>query len=264
MLKTCFLSGLLSFVLILSQTAHATLLVNGELTHEYQTTSGQYLNGLLEVHNAGPYPKHLRISQGDLHPNGHSYSHDRSNRSWVQLSENQVLLQPGATKHIAYNVSVPQGLGSGTYWSTINIEPLKADPHTQQTQQHGTVSFRVKQRLRYTINIMTHLGRGDSRISFQAPQIMHNNHGMKSLRLGLVNNGQFHSRPEVSAEVFDMQGNTLGTLSGNKRGLYPAANKQFEIPLQNLSPGQYRALILAKDTKNGRVFGADMNLTIHP
>jgi len=52
------------------------------------------------------------------------------------------------------------------------------------------------------------------------------------------------------------------TLSGEARGVYPAAKKRFTVPLAGLAPGNYKVLFVAEDKDSGRTFGADVNLTV--
>lgn len=251
----------LLLAILLSARAEAALLLNGELTHEYTTAPGQQLSGMVEVQNNGAQAIELLVTQADSAPDGSTSHHPRSNRSWVYLTQDRLLLQPGTTEQISYTIAVPAGKGSGTYWSGINIEPVTAESQTPPAQP-GQVTVGVKQKVRYSVSLLTHIGQGAGKVVFGKPTLQNTQGGDKLLQLNLANQGIFHSRPELSMEVFDQNGRTLGTWHGNKRGLFPGVSKTFEIPLHNLAPGQYKALLMAEDANSGRTFGADMQLNI--
>lgn len=254
---------LASFLLIslLSFQAKAALLLNGELSHEYTTQAGQHLLGHLELHNNGTEPIEVILTQEDSAPDGTAHSHERSNRSWVNLAQERIRLEPGLTQQVSYTLTVPSGLREGTYWSGINVEPIQAETKTRPAPA-GQIRFGIKQKVRYSVSIMTHLGQGSGKIVFGKPLIRPAKDGSKQLVLKLANHGLFHSRPTVALEVFDPRGQSLGTWQGNKRGLYPGASKTFEIALHNLKAGQYKALLVAEDSNSGRTYGADMNLNL--
>lgn len=254
---------LISFLLIglLSFQAKAALLLNGELSHEYLAQAGQQLLGHLELQNNGTEPIEVLLTQEDSAPDGTAHAHERSNRSWINLAQEHVRLEPGITQQVSYTVAVPSGLREGTYWSGINVEPVQAETKTRPAPA-GQIRVGIKQKIRYTVSIMTHLGQGSGKIVFGKPLIRPAKDGSKQLVLKLANHGLFHSRPTVALEVFDLRGQSLGTWQGNKRGLYPGASKTFEIALHNLKAGQYKALLVAEDSNSGRTYGADMNLNI--
>ncbi|MFM2318123.1 MAG: hypothetical protein RLZZ215_744 [Pseudomonadota bacterium] len=254
---------LASFLLIslLSFQAKAGLLLNGELSHEYTTQAGQHLLGHLELHNNGTEPIEVILTQEDSAPDGTAHSHERSNRSWVNLAQERIRLEPGLTQQVSYTLTVPSGLREGTYWSGINVEPIQAETKTRPAPA-GQIRFGIKQKVRYSVSIMTHLGQGSGKIVFGKPLIRPAKDGSKQLVLKLANHGLFHSRPTVALEVFDPRGQSLGTWQGNKRGLYPGASKTFEIALHNLKAGQYKALLVAEDSNSGHTYGADMNLNL--
>lgn len=253
------LSALL--VSLLSFHAEAALLLNGELSHEYSTQPGQQLSGRLELQNNGAEPIEVLLTQEDSAPDGAAHSHERSNLGWIQLAQERILLVPGSTQHISYTVAVPSGLKEGTYWSAINVEPMQAETKTQPAPA-GQVRFGIKQKVRYSVSVLTHLGQGSGKVVFGKPLIRQAKDGSKILALKLANHGLFHSRPTVALEVFDQRGQAIGTWQGNKRGLCPGASKTFEIALNNLKAGHYKALLVAEDSNSGRTYGADINLDI--
>lgn len=249
------------FTSLFSLQADAALLLNGELSHEYSTQAGQQLSGRLELQNNGTEAIEVILTQEDSAPEGDTRPHPRSNRDWIQLAQDRVWLEPGSTQQIRYTIAVPAGLGEGTYWSGISVEPVQAETKTRPAPV-GQVRFGIKQKIRYTVSVLTHLGQGTGKIVFGKPLIRQAKDGSKQLALKLANQGLFHSRPTVALEVFDSRGQSMGSWQGNKRGLYPGASKTFEIALHNLPAGHYKALLVAEDSNSGRTYGVDMNLNL--
>lgn len=253
----------IALLLIATQLQAAVMLGGKGLSHEYNVTPGQQLSGTLELRNGGNQPAEVKIYQEDL-----QQGNARSNKSWVRLSSNRIILPPGAKQNVAYTISVPAGAGNGTYWSAIMLEPVSNKSRESEMNkapvEKDKFVMHIETVTRYAVTVMTHIGSGASNLSFSAPKIETDETGQKVFGITVQNGGNRHSRPDISLEVFNAQGNPMKTLKGESQSIFPGTSKRLTIPLTGLAPGQYKALLAADDRNTGKTFGTDVNLNILP
>lgn len=267
--KSSSLSAIFLFLLlwVWSVNSHATVMLSGGLTHEYNVSGGQRVNGVFVLKNTGSAPAELKLYQEDANPGGRNARHNRSNRGWLKLSTDRVTLAPGASRKVSYAMHVPGNVQQGTYWSLVMLEPVSKKSRESQVQQAPEKGFRVsvQQKIRYAVNIMAHIQGGAANLTFSAPKMERDKQSnQKVFAIDIQNTGNKFARPDVVMEVFNQQGQPVKTLTGEARGVYPGAKKRFVVPLAGLRPGNYKALFVAEDKKSGKTFGADVNLAVKP
>lgn len=260
----------LSATFLFIHSAQAAVMLSGGLTHEHTVLAGQTVSGVLELRNASNKPEEIKIYQGDSAPNVGDQDHERSNRNWLQLSTNHIVLNPGERRTIEYTLEVPTQVGKGTYWSMLYLEPVSEnsrESHIRKPQLEENKGFTIgiSQKVRYGVSILTHSGDGQSELSFAEPNIATNTKQQKEFSIAINNTGERFVRPKVSLEVFDMKGQSITTLQASShRTFYPGSNKRISIPLEGLPPATYKALLIAEAPHSGRTFGVDINLDIKP
>ncbi|MBK8455026.1 MAG: hypothetical protein WAQ53_06705 [Thiofilum sp.] len=254
---------LIIFVAFNASLVHAEVLVT-KLLHDFDTSTNQSHLGSFDIENLGKRPVVLNIIQQDK-VDDHALGRVWSNRAWIKLPINQLRLEPRAKKNITFKIQSPNNVKTGTYWSSIYVDPVLPVLLPSKIQSEpGKIKFLIQQKLRYEIQIRTHIGKGEPKLNFSAPKLEKNQSNQKVFGINIKNSGNFHAQTKVSLEVFRANGQRVGLLQGNTRGLYPGAQKRFEVNVAKLPVGQYKALLLATDTKTGRNFGVDVNLNIQP
>lgn len=248
--------------------ANADVMLNGDLTQEFNVTPGQTINGVLELSNSGRETAEVKIYQEDSAPDGGNRGHGRSNKSWIRLSSDRVVLPPNGRQKVAYTLQVPAGSSVGTFWSMVMLEPVSADSREAQAPQPSNdpdkFTVHIEQNVRYAVAILTHIGNGAANLVFANPKVEKNEKGQRVLGIDVQNTGNRHSRPVVTLEVFSANGQPVASLKGESMGLVPGGKKRFEVNLSSLKPGTYKSLLAAEDKNSGKSFGADVALTVQP
>ncbi len=260
--RTMLIVGLLMTYFMITP-AHAIIQLLGDMTYEYQTHAGKVIHGQLQIHNPDSKTATVQLLKQDADTKRKNQPHPRSNLQWIQLSQEQLTIEPYTTASVAYQIHTPYGATPGTHWSKILIDPVSQNGHDRPDNGDGTYTVGVMQKIRYAVNMFTHIGQGNVQLEFQNPKIAHNGRE-RIFSFDVMNNGTAHSQPKVSMEVFSNDGRRIASLKGNQRGLLPNYNKVFEIPLTNIPSNRYKALLVAIDQKTGKTFGTDINLTINP
>lgn len=255
------------------QPAYAAVMLNGGLSHEYTVNPGGTVSGVLELKNTSNEPAEVKIYQEDVKVKADGSteyapgtgSHARSNANWISLGTDRVMLAPGASQTVAYTLQVPGGNVSGSYWSMLMLEPVSnKSPESQlapATSDKPTLT--IHQKVRYAVQVLTNVGnQAAANLVFDAPQVAKDSQGGRAFHVNVKNTGTRHSRPKVWLDVFSTDGNNVGKFEADTHGLYANEREAFSIALNDLQPGNYKALLAAEDNNGGQVFGSDVNLTI--
>jgi hypothetical protein len=263
-LKLVFLGFFSTFVSL----SEAAVILTGGLTHQHEVAGGQQITGMFHLRNNGRAPAEIKLYQEDSAPRAGNKAHSRSNKAWIRLSTDRLLLAPGASRKITYTLHVPKDARQGTYWSLIHLEPVSKKSRESQVKKkpNDGKSFTVSvlKKIRYAVNIMAHIQGGRPNLVFSAPKIDNDPKGSKRFSMAIQNTGNRFSRPVISLEVFNSAGKAIRTLKGDSRGVYPSIKKRYTVKLTGLAPGQYKALFVAEDSHSGKTFGANVNLTVKP
>lgn len=255
---------------------HAAVMLAGGLSHEYTVNPGGTVSGVLELRNTGNEPAEVKIYQEDIKIKADGSteytpgtgSHARSNANWIALGTDRVMLDPGASQAIPYTMSVPTSNKlQGSYWSTLMLEPVSNKSRESQLAQapDEKVSLTIHQKVRYAVQVLTHVGnKGAANLTFAPPHVARNEQGQRVFSIDVTNTGTRHSRPNVWLEIFAANGASIGKFPSETKGLYAGEKEGFAMDLSSLQPGNYKALLAAEDNNSGQVFGTDINLTIQP
>ena len=255
--------------------AQAAVMLSGGLSHEYAVNPGSTVSGVLELKNTGNEPAEVKIYQEDVKVNADGSTeyapsnsdYQRSNASWISLGTDRVMLAPGASQSVPYTLQVPSNDLSGSYWSMVMLEPVSSKSRESQLAAPETdkPSLTIHQKVRYAVQILTNVGnQGTANLAFDPPKVEKDANGNRFFSVAIRNTGTRHSRPKVWLDVFNAQGDNIGKLAAETHGLYSGEREMFNINLDSLKAGTYKALLAAEDNNSGQVFGSDVNLTVQP
>lgn len=274
-MKKIFIKIILAFfTYLIGQNLQAAVVLKGGLSHTYDLQAGRAIQGSLELRNVGQSQEEIKIYQEEIQidENGKAESlpnmngHPRSNKQWIELSTDRVVLNPGATQIVSYRLTVPNKTNlNGSYWSSLVIEPVSANSAESQRIQTeiNKPQITIQQRTRYAVQVISNIEEGQANLNFSTPKITKLPSG-KYLRFDIKNTGNKFSRPKVWLDVFGQDGQNLGRIEAQTHGLFAGEKDSFQANLSKLPPGQYKGLLAAEDNTSGQVFGSDINLNIQP
>lgn len=246
------------------------LSIEGGLTHENTMMAGETAEGSIVLRNGGTRPGTVKAYQTD-----YLYSADgktlygapgsapRSNAKWLTFSPHEAVVPPGGSATVTYSVQAPADPTLvGTYWSLLMLEIVPDSALAPPEVSGANRGVSVRQIMRYGVQIVTHIGTGArADLKFADRQLLKDKDGGYFLRLDLENTGERWLRPTSWVEVFEATGQRLGRCEGRTVRLYPGCSARVELKLPSLSPGNYRALVVA-DNGDENVFGAQYDLII--
>jgi len=250
-------------LVVFTDNAKANILVMNGLTHEHQAVQGEVRNGIIELKNVSQESQSVQLYQRDY---WYSYQgenrHDtpgtlkRSNAGWININPTFITLEPGGTATVEYEITIPDiDSLTGTYWSIIMVEGIQP-PDTAASE-----GIKINTVIRYAVQIITHIGNsGTVNVTF-----LHFNlskqENRTELSVVLENVGERLVKPEVSVEIFDSNGATLGVTTAESRKLYPGTSANFFLDLSHLKTGSYTGILIA-DCGDDYVFGSNLTLDI--
>jgi len=261
--RKCILIIGMILLFVFAENTKANILVMNGLTHEHQAVQGEVRNGIIELKNVSQQPQSVQLYQRD-----YWYSHQgenrhdtpgtlkRSNAGWININPTFVTLAPEETVTVEYEITIPAVDSlTGTYWSVIMVEGLQP-PDTAATE-----GIRINTVIRYAVQIITHIGNsGTVNITFLRFNLSKQENGTE-LAVVLENIGQRLVKPEVSIEIYDSNGTTLGVTTAESRKLYPGTSANFFLDLSHLQTGSYTGILIA-DCGDDYVFGSNLTLDI--
>lgn len=260
-LKKLALSALALTVLPFISVANIIVL-NG-LTHENQVQPGETYRGSIQIQNASENTKSVRVYQRDY---WFSYTgeskHDpagtmeRSNAAWVTFTPELLDLAGNEKATIDFEVIVPSGSLSGTYWSVIMVEGI-VPPDTTSYSSGVTINTAI----RYAVQVVTNIGEtGTSDIQFLGLEIAQQEE-TPLLHVALENTGERMLRPELALELFDDAGNSAGVIKAERRKTFPGTSVLITLRLEGIKPGNYTGVLVA-DCDADHIFGTNVSFEI--
>jgi len=281
MKKTLYLFLLFS---MLADAALAGVSVVGGLTREKALEPGAKFEGTIRLQNNGEITSQVNVYQTDYlfyadgsNLYGEPGSAPRSNAQWFTISPKRLTIPPGEKASVHYSGQVPEvrelasitgGLQLldnpnlvGTYWSMVMIEPEpETDPESVEGEA-GKVKIGIQTKVRYGIQIVTHIGdTGVSKIRFLDKRLT-NHEGEVTLQLDIENVGERWLSPTVWVELYDEGGMQAGRFEAGKKRIYPDCSVSHEVDLSGVPKGNYKALVVV-DNGDEHVFGARYDLGI--
>jgi len=185
----------------------------------------------------------------------------RSNATWFSVTPARTHVPAQGSTAVHYSGRVPEsGQLSGTYWSTILIEPIPASiTAVNGKDDHVTVGLRTV--MRYAIQITTDIGEtGEQSLEITGKHLLRTEKDTV-LEMDISNNGERIQIPAIWAELFDNQGTSIGRFEGGRRRIYPGCSVRYRIDFPGLPNGRYTALIVL-DSGGDYVTGAQYTLDI--
>jgi hypothetical protein len=142
----------------------------------------------------------------------------------------------------------------------VMVEPVE-DPSDTASEQKGKAVLGLRTVIRYGVQIVTNIEEtGTRRIEFIDKRLI-KEQGKNLLQLDIKNTGERWLSPTVSVQLFDKDGKKSGAFHTDKIRIMPTCSVRCKIPLENITPGKYKALVIV-DNGDQSVFGANYDLTI--
>lgn len=252
------------FIAFAGVSAYGEISVEGELYRERTVTAGQRYEGAITVSNNGDAKRKVKIYQTDYktHSSGEIVYGDpgnqpRSNANWVEFERNELQIAAGSKSSFRYEITVPDKELSGSYWSTIMVEPVPEE--TNQNQQGGTT---LTQTIRYCIKIVTNIeDTGSRKINITGIDLSQTE-GQIFLLVGVKNSGQRVLFPETWAEIYGLKsGEKAGRFEGGRKHIFPGSSVSYSIPLSDISKGSYQTQLVL-DNGDENVWGAQFKINL--
>jgi len=256
-------------LLLVPLAGHASIVLTGSLTKEYEVSPGKSYEGSIDVKNPDDTPQEIKAYQTDyfFYADGKTLYGDpgglpRSNALWMTLSPRQVTIPAGETVSIRFTIQVPRDdTIKGTYWSVIMVEPVpEGSPESSRLGQKD-IGMGVQQVLRYAVQVVTHIGAsGNRQLKFSQMRLSADS-GRKVLAVDVENTGERWLRGALWVDLYDSKGAYVGKFDGGKQRMYPGTSARFTVELIGIQDASYKALIVV-DCGDNDVFGANVNLEI--
>jgi hypothetical protein len=261
---------ILALVVFLVPPVSARIHVVGGLTRQMKLSPGEEAQGRIIVHNSAGedcvarayLADYLSFADGTVRYDEPG-TLPRSNAAWVHIIPRERVVSAGEDASFHFIVRVPEtDTLAGTYWCMLMVEPLAPDVLTPPSgRRKPLAALRIRAVTRTGIHLATHIGdTGLRAMGFTAKKLVRRN-GENILSLDMENTGERQLGLRVWAELFDLQGVSIGRFHAGRRGLYPGASARLRIPLEGVPPGKYHALVIA-DNGDEHVFGARYNLQV--
>lgn len=263
-LKSVILIGLLVF----TPLSMAGVMLGGGYVHTHNAASGVTASGAFTLTNTGNQPIEIKLFLEDAKQ---ARSTRRSNRRWIRLSQNQVVIPARGKKTINYRIQTPKGHLQGSYWSHLIVQPVSKNSAAAEQQarfvpsKKQEVSVKILQVIRHAITIVSNFSKGDAKVIFSAPKMVRDaKTGKRVFSLMARNTGTAWVGKGVISKIdlYDKRGNFVGKFTGEQKGLFPGVSKRFAVDVSRLKIGKYKGLFSIAPIK-GKMFGADVNIDIH-
>jgi len=260
--------GNITFTLILVFSTlfmcDGSIIVLNGLTHENQGQPGESYRGTIQIQNTAAKEKSVRVYLKDY---WFSYTgesrHDpagtleRSNSGWLTFNPELVNLAPNEMSTIDFEVKIPMNDSlKGTFWSVIMVEGI-VPPDTSKTE----MGVKIKTAIRYAVQIVTNIGTtGVSDLQFLGMELAKDNEN-NILDVVVENTGERILKPELSVELFDINGNTVGIVRSDRRKTYPGTSIKITLNIEGIKPGKYTGVLVA-DCDEDHIFGTNLEIEI--
>ena len=259
----------LSLFIGLPSVVSAQITVRGSLAHDLDGVPGAILTGQIVVDNDTGEPQQAKVYQTDylFYADG-SNEYDepgttqRSNANWIRFSPDNMVIPPNSSVTISYEVTVPDSVSNGSFWSMLMVEGVEAGSaeNADETAEERQVGFR--QVTRYGVQMAVHLrNQAEQNVSFDAIQLVADDEGSTHFQADVLNTGSLMMRPEVYLRIFDAEGAEHGPFEGVQFRMYPGTSVRQRIDLTSLPTGTYQALLIV-DNGDDAVFGGQYELTL--
>jgi len=244
--------------------AWSGIAVINSLTHEYTVQAGSKYEGNIIVENTSDEDQDVRVYQHDYVfsvEEGSVYrnpgSIEKSNAEWMDYSPQFFRVPAHERSTIAYQIQIPSDDElTGTYWSILMVEVVDPIEPTDETK-----FLNVRTVLRYAIQMITHIEyTGKQELKFLNTD-MSDQDSLRTLNVDIENTGNRAVRPDIFLQIYDESGTDAGIFKTIKKRLYPGTSARYQIKLNGLDAGTYKALLIA-DCGDEDVFGINFTLVV--
>lgn len=258
--------------MLAASPAHAQISVQGKTIRESDARPGDTYSGSFVIVNSSSEPQEAKLYQTDYFTSadgtnsyGPAGASSRSNGKWVSFSGSSIILPPQSSREIAFSVAVPadQAL-AGTYWSMVMVEgvPRTSAESSQPFRTQPTVQAAVVTRIRYAVQVVTHVGPATKpEARFAAPTVRATKEGSKVLAFDVLNAGIRSFAPSFTLELYSEDGARVKSAAAIREITYPGTSLRQQFDLGALPTGTYRALV-TMDAGHDAVFGAQYTLKL--
>ena len=259
-----------SLIVICTATAHAGVVVIGNLARTVNVQPGDAFDGVVFLKNTDSTSADVRLFQTDYlckadgtNDYGLPGRAPRSNAEWITVSPTRVRLMGGETRPVRYKGRVPQNPKlAGTYWSMLMVEPIveeAAVPANDPTK----VAMGLKTSIRFGIQLVTEVGK-NAKASLQVKEKrLVSNSDKRNFELDIANDGDRLLIPSMTVEMFDKTGASVGRFDAGRARIYPECSVRAKVDLSGIPDGKYTAMVLL-DSGESQVLGAQYDLEISP
>ncbi|HFA52183.1 MAG TPA: hypothetical protein ENJ95_24460 [Bacteroidetes bacterium] len=244
--------------------SRASIVVLNGLTHLHDVVPGETYRGVIEIQNTKDGEQTVKLYQRDyfFRYTGEAFyeepgSQDRSNAAWIDISPTYFVLKAKEKRSVSYEIKVPDDAElNGTFWSVIMVEGVA--PISENDLKKG---LNVRTQIRYAVQVATTFNKeGNRNLTFYDVAVVKED-GQTYLAVDIENKGDFLFRPDVSVEIFNGEGQSLGVFTAVKKKIYPETSARFLMEIEGIGTGNYQVLVLA-DCGDEDVFGINLPLEI--
>jgi hypothetical protein len=260
-----WLTSSILFVLFLTPSAHANIVVLGDLTRDYKMKPGQTYEAMIELENRDSRLKKVQIYQTDYRylASGDNFfppagTYKRSNAAWITYSPKIVSVPPGHRSQIKYLIRAPKDqTKSGTYWSMLMVQDVRELP----SDDTGPNTLQLIPTFRYGVQIITQISNtGKIALEFTSVNVV-NRKSKRFLVIDLENKGTRHAKSDLWVEVFNNKGEKVGRFITDPGRILPGCSIRREIDISSLPKGRYTSLVIS-DCGHKDVFGLELKLVL--
>lgn len=162
--------------------------------------------------------------------------------TWIKLAVAQLVLNPGQSQIVAFQVAVPRDAGAGQHVG--GIEAASTTVETTRSQSKAT-SLHLNIRNVYVIAVQVNLP-GPTLEDLNITGVQAGGyHGYQTVVIGLSNTGNVMLKPYGTLQVMDEHNNVLQNIALRVDTLLPATQINYTVNVQHkaLDVGNYRAII---------------------
>lgn len=249
---------------------NGSVVLKGPMHYEHTLAPGGAAKGSFTLQNPTTRPQTVKLYQTDMLSMaggkvayGPVNSTPRSNSQWIVITPQQLNLAPGQSATVYYLIQLPNDVAlAGSYYSMIMVEPLRVSDLAPVAPIAGQGQFSFDARTRYGIAITTNIGETGARgMRYTDRRVLTTAQG-SVLQVEMENTGERRLGLHIYADVYDEQGVAAGHIELERDvAIQPGCVRSASIPLANLRPGKYSALVVA-DNGDEYVYGARYDLEI--
>lgn len=255
--------------LLLTTATQASISVIGSLARTSTLKPGDSFEGVILVRNNDKEPADIRLSQCDYlfqSDGSNDYAEagktPRSNAGWITVSPSRAKLAPGETLPIRYKGKAPADPKlQGTYWSMIMVEPNSVAAIAPDGKHQVAVGLATT--IRFAIQIVTEFGNSGTRSLQVTDKRLVQADGKRALQIDIANDGERLLIPQMTVELFDQGGASVGRFEAGRARIYPACSVRAKADLTDVPAGKYIAMVLL-DSGDAQVMGAQYDLELAP